>query len=173
MSDQDPVFLYLATYATEADAIADYEELKNLHRDHKVGAYDVAVVTKDEDGKVHVHKHEKPTQYGVWGGIAVGTVVSLLFPEAVLLLGGMAFGGLAGGLVAHVSSGISRADARELGDLIEADGAAIMIVGKDQVGQPIEELMTRAQKKWEGELGVDRDPFENELGKAVTEMEER
>ena len=83
----------------------------------------------------------------------------------------MAFGGVAGGLIAHLSSGISRADAKELGDLIAEHEAAIMIVGKERVDQPIEELMTRAQKKWEGELGVDRAEFEKELTVAVEKME--
>jgi uncharacterized membrane protein len=167
----EPVFLYLATYASEADALADYDELKELHRDKMVGTYDVAIVTKDDDGKVHVHRHEKPTQYGVWGGIVTGAVVSLLFPEVAVLLAGMAFGGVAGGLIAHLSSGISRSDAKELGDLIDAHQAAIMIVGKERVDQPIADLMTRAQKKWEGELGVDREEFEKELTVAVKKME--
>jgi uncharacterized membrane protein len=169
----EPVFLYLATYATEGDAEADYDELKTLHREHMVGTYDVAIVSKDEDGKIHVHKREKPTQYGVWGGIVIGAVVSLIFPEVALVVAGMAFGGVAGGLVAHLSSGISRSDAQELGDLIETNEAAIMIVGKEKVSKPLDELLTRAEKHWEGEFGVDRDAFEAELGKAVTEMEQR
>jgi hypothetical protein len=42
------------------------------------------VVTKDADGKVHVEKHEKPTQHGAWGGIAVGAAVGILAAPAVL-----------------------------------------------------------------------------------------
>ena len=71
MSDR-PVFIYAATYADRADAFADYEGLLELHAAKLVGTYDVALIAKDEDGKVHVHKHEKPTQHGAWGGIAVG-----------------------------------------------------------------------------------------------------
>ena len=71
MSDR-PIFIYAATYASSADAYADYETLLDLHAASLVGTYDVAVITKDEDGKVHVSKHEKPTQHGAWGGIAVG-----------------------------------------------------------------------------------------------------
>ena len=56
------------------DAVADYEGLLELHAAKLVGTYDVALIVKDEDGKVHVHKHEKPTQHGAWGGIAVGAV---------------------------------------------------------------------------------------------------
>ena len=73
MSDR-PLFIYAATYATSADAFADYEALIDLHHAHLVGTYDVAIITKDDEGKVHVQKHEKPTQHGAWTGIAVGAV---------------------------------------------------------------------------------------------------
>lgn len=66
MSDK-PVFIYAATYSNPADAEADYVGLLELHAAKLVGTYDVAFVTKDDDGKVHVRKHEKPTQHGAWG----------------------------------------------------------------------------------------------------------
>ncbi len=55
MSDR-PVFIYAATYSDAAGAYADYEALLDLHAANLVGTYDVALVTKDEDGKVHVKK---------------------------------------------------------------------------------------------------------------------
>lgn len=76
---EEPVFLYVAAYDSEGDARADYEVLHQLHATGVVGTYDAALVTKDEEGKVHVHKHEKPTQHGAWTGIGVGAVVGILF----------------------------------------------------------------------------------------------
>jgi hypothetical protein len=35
-----PVFLYVATYGSEADAHADYKAVKALHKDHVAGTYD-------------------------------------------------------------------------------------------------------------------------------------
>src|SRR3712207_1112667 len=65
MSD-NPVFLYAGEYESVDDAKADLEALKELHREHVVGTYDAAVVTKNEEGKVEVvDKIEKPTQHGV------------------------------------------------------------------------------------------------------------
>ncbi len=60
MSD-DQVFVYGAVYADRADADADYETLLDLHSADLVGSYDVALMYKDDEGKVHVTKHEKPT----------------------------------------------------------------------------------------------------------------
>jgi hypothetical protein len=42
-----------------------------MKRTGNVGTFDSAVIEK-EDGKVHVHKTEKPTQHGAWTGIVVG-----------------------------------------------------------------------------------------------------
>ena len=72
MSD-NPMFLYAGEYENVDDAKADLETLKEMHREHIVGTYDAAVVTKNEEGKVKiVEKIEKPTQHGGWAGMAVG-----------------------------------------------------------------------------------------------------
>ena len=93
MSDR-PVFIYAATYAS-LDCVADYELLLDPPA-KLVGTYDVALVSKDHEGKIHVMKHEKPTQHGTWAGIAVGAVVGVLFPP--LVLGAAAVGGVGGGI---------------------------------------------------------------------------
>ena len=69
MADR-PVFLYAAIYDDSADAEADYEAVFDLHAAGAIGTFDSAVIEKDEDGKVHVHKTEKPTQHGAWTGAA-------------------------------------------------------------------------------------------------------
>ena len=112
MSDR-PVFIYAATYADAAGAEADYETLLELHAAKLVGTYDVALVTKDADGKVHVEKHEKPTQHGAWGGIAVGAAVGVLAAPAVIPAA--LVGGIIGGLGGHFKKGIARDDAKETG----------------------------------------------------------
>ena len=122
MSD-DPVFVYAAVYADRADADADYEALLDLHSADLVGSYDVALVYKDDEGKVHVTKHEKPTQHGAWTGAAVGALVGIIFPPAVL--GAAVVGAAAGGGIGHALGGMSRGDAKELGaDFDQGPGRA-------------------------------------------------
>ena len=75
MSKTDGVFIFIGTYASEVDARADYEVVKELHAMGAVGTYDAAVVTKDEAGKVHVNKDETTTRHGAWGGAGVGALV--------------------------------------------------------------------------------------------------
>jgi uncharacterized membrane protein len=77
----NPMFLYAGEYDDVDEAKADLKELKELHREHLVGTYDDAVLTKNEKGKVKiVDKTEKPTQHGGWAGLADGAAIGLIFP---------------------------------------------------------------------------------------------
>ncbi len=163
MSDR-PVFIYVATYADAASAEGDYDILVELHTAKLVGTYDVALVTKDADGKVHVKKHEKPTQHGAWGGIAVGAAVGVLAAPAVVpaaLLGG-AIGG-------HFRKGISKDDAKALGDLIDAGQATLLVIGESRLEEQLDKALTRAEKTTEKEVDVDGKEFKRELDQTEKE----
>jgi uncharacterized membrane protein len=163
MSDR-PLFLYAATYGARADALADYDALLELHAAKLVGTYDVAMIVKDEDGKVHVHKHEKPTQHGAWGGIAVGAVVGILFPPSII--GAAVVGGVVGGVGAHLRKGMSRGDAKELGELLEDGEAALIVIGESRLEEQLDKLLTRAEKSIEKEIDADSEEFKRELEEA-------
>ena len=159
MSDR-PVFIYAATYRSRDDALADYEVLIELHAARLVGTYDVAVISKDTDGKVHVEKHEKPTQHGAWGGIAVGALVGVLFPPSVL--GAAAVGGVVGSIGGHLKKGMSREDTKELGELLEDGHAALIVIGESRVEQEFEKVLMRAEETLEKEIEADSKEFERE-----------
>ena len=159
-----PVFVYAATYADRDDAYADYDGLLTLHALDLVGTYDVALIDRDDQGKVHVKKHEKPTQHGAWGGIAVGALVGILFPPSVL--GAAAVGGLAGGVGAHLKKGMSRGDAKELGELLDRGQAALVVVGESRVEEQLSKTLTRAERTIEKQLDADADQLMRELKEA-------
>lgn len=168
-----PVFIYAATYADPADALADYDALLDLHEIRRVGTYDVAVITKDADGKVHVQKHEKPTQHGAWGGVLVGALVGVLFPPAMVGVatvgGAAAIGGVLGGLGGHFSEGMSRGDAKELGELLEAGHAALIVIGDSGAKEEFDEALTRAERSVEKEVVADH----TELKRALEETQKQ
>ena len=60
-----------ASYPDEASAKADYEAVKALyHEIRRSHDFDAAVISRDEDGKVHVvKKHEQPTRHGAAHGL--------------------------------------------------------------------------------------------------------
>lgn len=163
MSDR-PVFIYAATYDTPDDANADYEALLDAHAAELVGTYDVAIINKDAEGKVHVEKHEKPTQHGAWTGVAVGAVVGILFPPSII--GAAAVGGATGGVIGHLARGMSRGDMKELGDLLDEGQAALIVVGESRVQEQLDKALTRAQKSIEKEIDADSKELERELKEA-------
>jgi uncharacterized membrane protein len=167
MSDK-PVFVYAATYSNTDDAWGDYDILLELHAEKLVGTYDAAVINKDVDGKVHVHKHEKATQHGAWGGIAVGALVGVLFSPAVL--GAAAVGGVVGGLGGHFKKGLSRSDAKELGEMLEGGEAALVVIGESRVEEQLDKALTRAQRSFEKEVDADSKEFKKELEAAEKEL---
>src|SRR5215475_5559140 len=163
MSDR-PVFIYAATYGGLVDAEADYEALLELHAADLVGTYDVAIVDKDAEGKVHVEKHEKPTQHGAWTGIAVGAVVGILFPPSII--GAAAVGGLGGGVIGHLARGMSRGDMKDLGELLDDGQSALVVVGESRVQEQLDKALTRAQKTLEKEIDADSKELQRELKEA-------
>jgi uncharacterized membrane protein len=166
MSDK-PVFVYAAVYGDLAEAEADKDILLELHSADLVGTYDVALVNKDEQGKVHVKKHEKPTQHGAWGGAAVGALVGVLFPPSVI--GAAAVGAAAGGLGGHFKEGMSRGNLEELGELLNAGQASLIVIGESRVEEQLNKALTRAEKTIEKEFSADSKEFKRELEAAEKE----
>jgi uncharacterized membrane protein len=164
MSD-NPVFLYAAVYDEVADAEADYEAVFDLHAMGAIGTFDSAVIRKDDDGKVHVTKTEKPTQHGAWTGAAVGALVGIVFPPA--LLGSAIVGAGAGGLTEHLRKGVSRGDLKDLGDELEAGTAAVIVLGESKIEEQLQKAMTRANKLIEKQVDADADELEREIDAAA------
>jgi uncharacterized membrane protein len=164
MSD-NPVFLYAGEYDSVDDAKADLEALKEMHREHVVGTYDAAVVTKNEEGKVKiVDKIEKPTQHGGWAGMAVGAAIGLIFPPG-LLVGGL-LGAGAGALIGHLEGGMSRSDVREVGEMLDNSEAALIVVGEATLERAVDEATERAKRDLKKEIRADAREMERAVDQA-------
>jgi uncharacterized membrane protein len=164
MSD-NPVFLYAGEYDSVEDARADLEALKELHREHAVGTYDAAVVTKTEDGKVDiVDKIEKPTEHGGWTGLAVGAAIGLIFPPGILL-GGL-IGAGAGALIGHLHGGMSRQDIKEVGELLDNSEAALIVVGEATIERAVTDATERAKRELKKEIRADAREMERAVDEA-------
>ena len=142
--------------------------VKDLHVAGAVGTYDAAVVTKDGTGKVHVNKDEMATRRGAWGGAAVGAVVGILFPPSIIA--SAAVGAAAGGVGGHLWRGISRADVKEYGDIIDAGHAALVIVGGSILLQAVEKAGLKVEKQEAKELDVSAKDVDQAVQEAATEV---
>jgi uncharacterized membrane protein len=152
MAKPDSVFVFIGTYPDEASARDDYHVVKELHAAGAVGTYDAAVVTKDERGKVHVNKDEMATRHGAWGGAAAGAVIGILFPPAII--GTALVGAAVGAVSGHLWRGMSRADVKEFGDIIDDGQAALVVVGESTLQDALEKAELKAEKRVARELGV-------------------
>jgi uncharacterized membrane protein len=166
MADR-PVFLYAAVYDDIDDAESDYEAVFALHAAGAIGTFDSAVIRKEEDGKVRVTKTEKPTQHGAWTGAGVGALVGILFPPAII--GSAIVGASAGGLVGHLSKGISRDDLKDLGGELEEGSAAVIVIGESKIEEQLQKAVTRANKLIETQIDADADELKREIEAAARE----
>jgi uncharacterized membrane protein len=167
MAKSEAVFIYVGTYPDETQARDDYQVIKDLHSAGAVGTYDAAVVTKD-DGRVHVNKDEMAARHGAWGGAAVGAAIGILFPPAVLgtALVGAAIGGVGG----HLWRGMSRADVKELGEIIDDGQVALVVVGESHLEQALEKAALRAEKHMAKELDVSPQDIDQAVRAAAGEV---
>ena len=137
------VFIFIAEYASEADARADYEVVKDLHGCGALSIYDATVVTRDTDGNLSVAKVGLPIRRGAWSGAAAGAVVGVLFPPSILV--GGALGAAAGALVGHFRRGLSHADVGALSRLVGAGAAAVVVVAEPGAAHVLERNLVRAR----------------------------
>jgi len=153
MAKPESVFIYVGTYPGQAQARDDYQIVKDLHSAGAVGTYDAAVVTKDAVGKVHVNKDEMATRHGAWGGAAAGAAIGVLFPPSII--GTALVGAAVGGVSGHLWRGMSRADVKELGEVLDTGQAALVVVGESKMQQALDKAALRAEKHVARKLDVD------------------
>ena len=159
------IFVYVASYATPKDAIVDYENVKQLYFDGVIGVYDAAVISKDATGQVKIHRTEMPTQYGAWGGLAVGALVGIFFPP--YLVWELAAGAAAGSLIGHFWGGMSRSDLKQVGDTLQASAAALIVIGRSRLQEALADATKHAVKQFENELRTDVEAFDKDLTDAI------
>jgi len=126
------------------------------------------VVTKDYDGKVHVNKDEMATRHGAWGGAAAGAVVGILFPPSIIA--SVAVGAGIGGVGGHLWRGMSRADVKEFGEVIDNGTAALVVVGESKIEQAVDKAGLKAEKHIAKELDVKPSDIDAAVRQAATEV---
>ena len=165
----DTLLVYCGVYGDAADALADYELVKELHTEaNLVDAYDAAVIERDHKGKVKiVKKHETPTRVGgvLGGGVGLATgLVIVLFPAAAigggLLLGTTGAGALLGSLAGHAAAGMSRSDLKDLGESLDEGEAGLVVVAVSDMQAKVRSAMKRAEKVEEKQLKADQAAIE-------------
>lgn len=133
-----PMFFFTGVYETVADAERDYDAIKRLHDAGEIGSYDAAVLSKNADGDIEVHKDEKPVRHAGWVGAAAGAGVAILFPATLPLV--MTGGGAGiGAWFGHMAHGMKRHEAEEMATMLEPGRGGLIVVGVDDASAKVEE----------------------------------
>jgi uncharacterized membrane protein len=108
------------------------------------------------------------TRHGAWGGAAVGALVGILFPPSIIATA--AVGAAVGGVGGHLWKGMSRADVKEFGDLIDERQAALVIVGESKLQELVDKAGLKAEKRIAKELNVSPKDVDKAVQEAATEV---
>ena len=158
-------------YDSEADALADFNDVRDLYDHLELShTYDAAVLTRKADGKVEIVKHVSGpirgvASLGLASGLAIGAAFAL-FPAITLggaLLAGGALGAGAGAIAGHLVSGISRSDLKELGELLDNSTSGLVVVTAASLGERVEATITRAKNQAKAPLQADIEAMKQEL----------
>jgi uncharacterized membrane protein len=160
MADK-PMVVLIATYPDMGGAEEDYKAVMAMHKEGDLGHVAAAVVTKADDGKLKIHRHDTTAKHLAWGGLVVGGLLGAIFPPlgAVFLagsfIGGAALAGAVsggvlagfGGLVGHFWKQIPKDDLRQMGEMLELGQAGLVVVAVDKKQEEVDAVITRSEKK--------------------------
>jgi uncharacterized membrane protein len=167
----DTLVVIANQYDREADALADFEELRKLYEKEEIGdTFDAAVLTRKANGKVDIVKRavgqtRHRAGVGLGTGLAVGAALAL-FP-AISLAGALVAGGTAGasaGAVAgHLASGMSRSDLKDLGEVLDNGTSGLVVVSATNVETMVVDATKRAKHQAKAQLKADVDAMKKDL----------
>ena len=171
----DTFMAYVGVYASEEDAEADYQAVKDLHVEAGLmDAYDAAVIARPRGRQGEDHQEARDADAGRRrarrrrrsGHRPRHRPVPVRRHRGGLLLGATAGGALLGAVAGHAAMGMSRHDLKELGEQLDAGQAGLIVVGVEDVGARIEHAMKKAEKLEKKQLKADNAAIEADAGSA-------
>jgi uncharacterized membrane protein len=113
-------------YPDEATAEAAAEEARRLARDLIIEPDAIAVITRDQEGKFHVHTSHHPVGTGATWGMFWGLLFGLLFFVPFF---GLAIGAGFGALMGKITkSGIDKAFQDQVRDMLKPGTSALFLM---------------------------------------------
>jgi uncharacterized membrane protein len=141
---ESPYVVVLAVFDTDEAGIQAYKELRDAEKDKKIDLENSVVVSKDDDGKIHINEEAETIAGGAAKGALIGGALGLLAgPAGVVAFG--ALGAALGGLTSKLDDvGFSDERLERLGNRLPPDKAAIVVITESKFQQKlVEELEVR------------------------------
>ena len=137
MKADTPITLAAARYSNRAAALEGFDTVWNAHRGGEFDHTAVAVLTKDDSGKLQVERHDTTAKHLGWTGAALAVVAPGV---------GIAAGAGAGALIGHLHHNIPKKDVEAIGELLQSGQSGLIVVAVNKVGTDIKTLLSGAEK---------------------------
>ncbi|MGE3596897.1 MAG: DUF1269 domain-containing protein [Dehalococcoidia bacterium] len=133
--------LIASIYPNQGHAETIYETLKNMDLYKKIKLVDAALVSKDEDGKVHIHEtKEVTTAKGATRGAIAAGILGLIYPPS--LIASVLVGGGVGGLWGKLrDTGIKTGDMKQIAEEQKPGEVALIVLTEPESVPTIEHEM--------------------------------
>jgi uncharacterized membrane protein len=140
-----PVDLYIAAYNDPDAARADWDAIKELARDDLIKVDGLILVSRRNDGKIHVDDNFHETAKGAAWGAVGGAVVGLIFPPS-LLAGALVGAGLGAGAGALLSAAEKAEIKAEVEDTLPLNSSGIVAIFEETWADDIDKALSKASK---------------------------
>jgi uncharacterized membrane protein len=147
-----PVTIAVATYCDRDGAEQDFDAVWGIKHEGQLDHVAVALVTKHEDGKLHVDRHNTSAKHLAWGGGILGAAATVISaPLGIVFLGPLAastavWAGV-GGLVGHFWENVPKDELARMSDVLEAGEYGLVIVAVNPKGVDVGALLANARSK--------------------------
>ena len=130
-----------AVYEGEEQARRILDVLQRMHRGSTITLVDLAMVTKETDGKVHIKEtRELSGRKGATRGAIVTGIFGAIYPPSLLVTA--AGGGIAGGLWGRLhDTGIKTGQLKQFGDNLRPGKAGVVALSEGEHVPEIENAM--------------------------------
>ena len=122
--------LVVLTFDNEDEAGKVRESIKSIQKQGVISLDDSAVITKDEDGQIHVKNElDRGVKVGIAGGGLLGMFIGFMFggPLVAALIGGLG-GALVG---ASTDMGLQKTFIKEVSEAIKPGSSALFIIVRE------------------------------------------
>jgi len=159
---EKPVTVAVATYADVDGAEQDFDAVWGIKHQGQLDHLAIALVSKDDEGKLKIDRHNTTAKHLAWGGGILGAAATVISaPLGIIFLGPLAATAAvwagAGGLVGHFWHNIPKDEVRRMTDVLEAGEYGLVIVAVNPTGADIGALLANASSKSVSSQQLDTD----------------
>lgn len=165
MAESEGMIGYMGLYENVEDARADFEAIKEAHKQDWIGSYDAALFEKTSEGKVKVLDTDATQRsQGAKVGAITGAIFGVLFPPSMLISAGV--GAAVGAGTGNLMKGFMSGDIKAAADELKPGQAGVVLAADATFQAGIDKMMKRAKKTAMGKIDANVEDMQKTLSHA-------